>query len=140
MRPIFLIWQFSLDMPLWLKFPIRNSLFKMKYQIFGIDSLLNFINLKPHKEFPKFWNGWRFCYRFSSFPNATKWSWNQLFYEIHDNIFLYITEIQLSTSPWSWIYRDGSPVTWFKWLTGQPSHQTNEMHVFVAVFSGALQS
>ena len=43
-------------MSFWLKFSNRNSLFKMKFQIFGIDSLLNFINLKPHKESRKFRN------------------------------------------------------------------------------------
>ena len=40
----------------WLKFPIRNSLFKMKCQIFGIDSLLNFIYLRRHKESRNFRN------------------------------------------------------------------------------------
>ena len=39
---------------LWLKF--SNPLFKMKCQIFGIDSFLNFINLKPHNEYRRFRN------------------------------------------------------------------------------------
>ena len=66
---------------------------------------------------------------FLHFPMPRNEAENQLFYDILGGGFLDITEILPSTSPRSWVYRDGSPVTWFKWFTGEPNHPNKEKHV-----------
>lgn len=73
---------------------------------------------------------------FLHFPMPRNDAENQLFYDILGGGFLDITEILPSTSPRSWVYRDGSPVTWFKWFTGEPNHPNKERHV--EMFNGRL--
>ena len=62
---------------------------------------------------------------------------NQIYYDLirpggqaGTAAFLDITEVLPVTSPRSWVYRDGSPVTWFNWASpGEPSSPTFENHV-----------
>ena len=57
---------------------------------------------------------------------------NEIYYDIisqHDIItgyndvaWLDIVEVQPPTSPRTWVYKDGSPVTWFNWHSGEPNN------------------
>ena len=55
---------------------------------------------------------------------------NQIYFDIisqddiitSDKAWLDIVEVQPRTSPRSWVYKDGSPVTWFNWSSGEPNN------------------
>ena len=51
---------------------------------------------------------------------------NQIYLDIikseEQNAWLDIAEVQPPTSPRSWVYKDGSAVTWTNWKSGEPNN------------------
>ena len=60
---------------------------------------------------------------------------NQIYFDLisHQAVpaWLDILEVLPRTSPRSWMYKDGSPVSWFNWNAGEPNNYrgTNETEV-----------
>ena len=59
---------------------------------------------------------------------------NQIYYDIVSGglAYLDIVEVLPNTSPRSWVYRDGSPVTYFKWASGEPNYPDREHNVEIS--------
>ena len=66
---------------------------------------------------------------FLSLPMPRSIEENQLYYELTKSALLDIVEVLPVTSPRSWVYRDGSPVTWFNWADGEPSSPSKAHYV-----------
>ena len=51
---------------------------------------------------------------------------NQIYFDIikseEQNVWLDIAEVQPSTSPRSWVYKDGLAATWTNWNSGEPNN------------------
>ena len=53
---------------------------------------------------------------------------NQIYFDLirikgnGPRVWLDIVEVEPITSPRSWVYGDGSPVTWFNWAPGEPNN------------------
>ena len=49
--------------------------------------------------------------------------------------WLDIVEVQPPTYPRSWVYKDGSPVTWFNWNSGEPNNFAGKKETQVQMYS-----
>ena len=56
---------------------------------------------------------------------------NQIYFDIiksqEQNAWLDIAEVQPPTSPRSWVYKDGSAVTWTNWESGEPNNWRGDL-------------
>ena len=74
---------------------------------------------------------------FLSLPMPRSEAENQIYFDLirpgrqaGTAAFLDITEILPVTNPRSWVYRDGSPVTWFNWWSPvEPNNPTFEHNI-----------
>ena len=74
---------------------------------------------------------------FLSLPMPRSEAENQIYFDLirpgrqaGTAAFLDVTEILPVTNPRSWVYRDGSPVTWFNWWTpDEPNYPTFENNI-----------
>ena len=51
--------------------------------------------------------------------------YRSLIAESGEHVWLDIDEVMPRRSPRTWVYRDGSPVTWFNWDSGEPNNSLN---------------
>ena len=68
---------------------------------------------------------------FLSLPVPKSDAENQIYYDIVSGATTYldIVEVLPITNPRSWVYRDGSPATYFNWEAGEPNYPEREHNV-----------